>query len=81
MVDALLAIAGRENIPVQIKKYVSGGNDASHIHKSGVGVRTLALSAPTRYLHSPACVVDKEDYFSMIKLLSALLVSDVLAAI
>ncbi len=81
MVDALLALAERENIPVQIKKYVSGGNDASHIHKSGIGVRTLALSAPTRYLHSPACVVDKEDYFSMIKLLSALLVCDELTVI
>lgn len=72
-IDFALSKAKSENIPVQIKKYVSGGNDASHIHKSGVGVRTLALSAPTRYLHSPACVVDKRDYFSMISLLSSMI--------
>ena len=58
---------------MQIKKYVSGGNDAGSIHKSGVGVRTLALSVPTRYLHSPACVASVEDYHSVTRLVEAML--------
>ena len=74
MVDFALATAEKNGIKTQIKKYVSGGNDASHIHKSGVGVRVLALSAPTRYLHSPACVVDLRDYTSMKEQLEAMLV-------
>ena len=73
LVEFALDTASSYGIKAQIKKYVSGGNDAAHIHKSGVGVRTLALSAPTRYLHSPACVVDTEDYRSMCELLPAML--------
>lgn len=61
-VDLLLKIADQNEIKAQIKRYVSGGNDAGSIHKTGVGVRTAALSVPTRYLHSPACVASLDDY-------------------
>jgi len=67
------SVAREKEIPVQIKKYVSGGNDAGSIHKSGVGVRTLALSVPTRYLHSPACVASVEDYHSVTALVEEML--------
>ncbi len=60
-----LSLAEKEGIPAQVKRYVSGGNDAGSIHKSGSGVRALAISAPSRYIHSPACVVSTEDYWSM----------------
>ncbi len=72
-VNFALDIAKQHDIKAQVKKYVSGGNDAAHIHKSGKGVRTLALSAPTRYLHSPACVADTEDYFSIVALVCTML--------
>lgn len=62
LVDFAMATAKKYGIAAQIKKYVSGGNDAGHIHKSGRGVRTLALSAPTRYLHSASCVAALSDY-------------------
>lgn len=61
-VDFLLKAAKKNGIKAQIKRYVSGGNDAGSIHKTGVGVRTAALSVPTRYLHSPACVASLDDY-------------------
>lgn len=73
LVGFALDVAKKNDIKAQIKKYVSGGNDSAHIHKSGVGVRTLALSAPTRYLHSPACVIDINDYHSMLSLVKAML--------
>ena len=60
-----LAVAEEKGIPAQVKQYVSGGNDAGHIHKSGVGVKTLALSMPTRYLHSASCVASLADYGAM----------------
>ena len=66
-------VAREKEIPVQLKQYVSGGNDAGSIHKSGVGVRTLALSVPTRYLHSPACVASVEDYHSVACLVEEML--------
>lgn len=59
----------KDELPVQLKEYVSGGNDASHIHRASDGCHVLALSAPTRYLHSPACVSDTRDYYAMEELL------------
>ena len=58
----MLDTAAKCEIPVQIKKYVSGGNDAGNIHKTGTGVRVAALSVPTRYLHSAACAASLDDY-------------------
>ena len=48
-------------VPCQTKSAVAGGNDAGAIHISGKGVRTLAVSVPCRYLHSPACVIESAD--------------------
>ena len=64
LIDLAFALAKEKQIPLQVKKYLSGGNDAGHIHKSGKGVRSLAVSIPTRYLHSPACVAHADDYDS-----------------
>jgi endoglucanase len=72
LVSYLLELAELKGIKAQVKRYVSGGNDAGHIHKSGKGVKTVAVSAPTRYLHSPANVASLDDFDSMIDLLTAL---------
>lgn len=64
LVDLAFSLAKRDGIPLQVKRYLSGGNDAGHIHKSGVGVRSLAISVPTRYLHSATCVAHFDDYLS-----------------
>ena len=74
LIDAAMKTAEEHGVKVQIKKYVSGGNDAAKIHKSGVGVRTLALSAPTRYLHSPNCVACYDDYEAMLDLLYKMII-------
>jgi len=73
MVDFALDTAKKGNIPVQVKRYVSGGNDAAHIQKSGIGVRCMALSAPTRYLHAPVSVAAVRDYEAMRELVLAML--------
>ena len=72
-VSFALNVGKKNSIPVQTKRYVSGGNDAGSIHKSGSGVRTLALSLPTRYLHSPACVAKVSDAYAVRELLTAML--------
>ena len=68
-----MSVAEKNGLPLQYKRYVSGGNDAGHIHKSGAGVKALAISTPTRYLHSAACVVSTEDYLTMGDALIALI--------
>lgn len=73
LVNFALGTANRRGIAAQMKKYVSGGNDAGHIHRSGGGVRTLALSSPTRYLHSASCVASLDDYCAMEELLLSMI--------
>lgn len=60
-------------IPCQTKTVVAGGNDSGAIHISGDGVRTVSISLPCRYLHSPSCVIAKEDLDNSLKLTAALL--------
>ena len=72
LVNFALGVGKAKGIPVQVKRYVSGGNDAGSIHKSCEGVLTLALSVPTRYLHSPSCVASISDYRAVRDLTEAL---------
>ena len=67
-VDAVMTVAKERGVKAQIKRYVSGGNDAGHIHKAIDGIRVIAISVPTRYLHSPACVANLDDYVSVCEL-------------
>ena len=48
-------------VKCQTKTKVAGGNDSGAIHKAAGGIRTAAISVPTRYLHTASCVVDLED--------------------
>ena len=58
-------IAKEAGIPCQTKTMIAGGNDAGAIHTAANGVRTLAVSAPCRYIHSPSGVVNKSDLDAM----------------
>lgn len=63
-----MALAEANGIAAQTKTRVAGGNDAAAIHKAAGGIRTLALSVPCRYLHSPSCVAKLSDIESLKKL-------------
>ena len=65
--------AEEADLPAQTKTLVAGGNDSSSIQRTGAGSRVLAISAPTRYLHSPVDVLDKHDVEAMQSLLKVLL--------
>lgn len=66
-------IADENGIANQTKTVVAGGNDASAIHKSAGGVKTIAVSLPCRYIHSSASVGSKADMESVETLVKALL--------
>lgn len=65
-----LSKAAAEEISVgwQTKTTIAGGNDGGAVHKSRGGVKTLAVSVPVRYLHSPACVAKLSDIMDSYKL-------------
>lgn len=60
--DLTMRIAHENNIAVQTKTLIAGGNDSRAIHTSHGGVRTCAISIPCRYLHSPSCVIKTDDF-------------------
>lgn len=64
--------AKRIDVKAQPKKSVAGGNDASVIHMSRGGVKTLAVSLPCRYIHSPVNVLKKSDIEDAYKLINAI---------
>lgn len=67
-----LALAEKQGIPAQPKTLVAGGNDAAAIHKALCGVRTLTVSMPCRYLHSPSCVLDARDIDACVRFVHAM---------
>lgn len=71
--ELALKVSSSHNIKCQLKTKVAGGNDSGTIHKTGAGVRCLAISVPCRYLHSGVCVAAKEDISSVYSLCNALL--------
>ncbi len=66
-------IADLNGIANQTKTVVAGGNDASAIHKSAGGIKTVAVSLPCRYIHSAASVGSKKDMECVQKLAEVLL--------
>ena len=58
----------KSGIPAQPKRTVAGGNDSGAVHLSKEGVRTIALSLPCRYIHSPSSVANKNDLMNLRKL-------------
>lgn len=71
--DRTMALAAERGIPAQPKTAVAGGNDAGAIHVSRGGVKTLTLSLPCRYIHSPSGVCELKDLESLRQLAGAML--------
>lgn len=65
--------AAENNIKIQTKTAVAGGNDAGAIQSAGIGSRVMAVSLPCRYIHSGSSVVKLSDIEETRKLINALL--------
>ncbi|MBR0349945.1 MAG: M42 family peptidase [Clostridia bacterium] len=70
--DWAFELAETHGIKAQVKSLVAGGNNAGVIHKTAGGIRTITVSLPCRYLHSPSCVLKKEDIEESAKLIRVL---------
>ncbi len=54
------------------------GQRRGAIHTAAGGVKTLAISVPCRYLHSPSCVIDPQDAYA-VRDLANVLAQEILA--
>ncbi len=69
----VLAVAQKCEVPYQVKRGVTGGNDAAAYQRAGVGARTCVLSVPCRYIHGAASVCKLSDVDAQYALLNAFL--------
>ena len=65
--ELALDSARKAGAAAQPKQAVAGGNDAGVIHRSRGGVRTIAVSLPCRYLHTPVGLIAKSDYEAVLE--------------
>ncbi len=72
LVDFAVAVAKKQNISHQLAVRSSGGTDARAFQLSGIGVPTIVLGVPARYIHSHNAVIDVRDYHAMVDLSIAL---------
>lgn len=70
VVDILKELATENAIPYQLEVLTRGGTDAGAIHMTRGGVKTATLSIPTRFMHSPCEMINKNDLDACIRLLT-----------
>ncbi|HXL04715.1 MAG: M42 family metallopeptidase [Firmicutes bacterium] len=73
IVKRLMEVADKNGIPYQMRELTTGGTDAGRIHLVREGIPAVVVSVPTRYIHSPASIIDKCDFENAIKLMAAFL--------
>ena len=59
--DSLISVCKKNDIKYQISRAVSGGNDSSALQKGAYGAKVALISAPSRYIHSSANVINMSD--------------------
>jgi putative aminopeptidase FrvX len=67
--DFVTSVADECNIPYQFDAIAGGGTDAGAIHVTFQGVPALAITIATRYIHSHAAMLHRDDYENAVKLL------------
>lgn len=77
MIEDLIQCAKKHNIAYQRDVLAAGGTDVGAINKSGIGVKALGISIPTRYGHSPNSIVNLDDVEACTELLKEYISSEV----
>ncbi|WP_027964654.1 M42 family metallopeptidase [Halalkalibacillus halophilus] len=67
--DFVVDTAEANNIPFQYETMPGGGTDSGAIHLTANGVPALSITVPTRYIHSHAAMLHRDDYENVVKLI------------
>ncbi|WP_430487444.1 M42 family metallopeptidase [Priestia flexa] len=68
--DFVTDVADEINIPYQFDAISGGGTDSGAIHISANGVPALSITIATRYIHSHAAMLHRDDYENAVKLIT-----------
>lgn len=77
LTNELRRMAEEHKISYQMDPLYAGGTDIGAIMKSCCGVKTLGLSIPTRYGHTPHNIIDMKDVEACSDLLKLFIESDI----
>jgi putative aminopeptidase FrvX len=80
LVKHFMQVAAADGIPYQFRQPGGGGTDAGAIHKERTGIPSLSVSAPCRYIHTPAAILRLDDWQNLLHLLYARFSSGFLAS-
>jgi len=72
LVDLALQVARERGIPHQLTVRRTGGTDARSFQQHGLGVPTIVLGVPARYIHTHQSVLDLADLLACVDLAKAL---------
>ncbi|MBM7606883.1 putative aminopeptidase FrvX [Lysinibacillus composti] len=67
--DFVIDIAEENKIPFQYEAIPGGGTDAGSIHITANGVPAMSIGVATRYIHSHAAILHRDDYENTVKLI------------
>lgn len=67
--DFVIETADEHNIPYQYATMAGGGTDSGSIHLTGNGVPSLSITVATRYIHSHAAILHRDDFENAVKLI------------
>lgn len=68
--DFVTDVADELEIPYQFEAMSGGGTDAGSIHLSGDGAPSLAITVPTRYIHTHAAILHRDDFEHAVQLIT-----------
>ena len=73
LLTLLIEAAQSEGIPYQFKQPGVGGTDAGAIHLARQGIPSAVVAVPSRYIHSPVCLLSLNDLENTVHLVRAAL--------
>jgi endoglucanase len=68
--DFVVGVADELSIPYQFDAIAGGGTDSGAIHITANGVPALSITIATRYIHSHAAMLHRDDYENAVKLIT-----------
>ncbi|MEA2030888.1 MAG: M42 family metallopeptidase [candidate division Zixibacteria bacterium] len=67
--DLVIETAETKDIPYHLTYMERGGTDGGSVHKSRIGVPSIVIGPPVRYIHSHNSILNRTDYDNTVKLL------------
>src|SRR5699024_11492049 len=67
--ELVVQTAEEFSIPYQYSTMAGGGTDSGSIHLTANGVPSLSITVATRYIHSHAAILHRDDFENAVKLI------------